>query len=163
MSRRWRAAMDRVRPAAMGRYLWTVCPTLARDCPKGHKAEASPASGPNQDLVSRRFKPPFSDFSPSIRRMCWQPALSRHGGESGGARVSTTVTIAPAGKVTAVAHEGDPAGYPGLASCIALRVKTWILSGLQPQPRSRSRSSSRLSEAYVGINKTVPQAEPGAL
>jgi hypothetical protein len=36
-----------------------------------------------------------------------------------------TITVGPTGSVQNVATNGEPRGYPGLASCIAGRVRAW--------------------------------------
>lgn len=77
-------------------------------------------------LGARAIQATVKRFQPGIKRSCWQPQLNRRGTDAvGTARVSTTVTVAPTGWVVSVSPEGDPTGYPGLATCIAGRVKTW--------------------------------------
>ncbi len=41
------------------------------------------------------------------------------------ARVVVTITVAGSGSVQNVTTSGDPRGYPGLANCIAGRVRGW--------------------------------------
>jgi hypothetical protein len=41
------------------------------------------------------------------------------------ARVSVAIKVAPGGNVTSATTSGDPNGYGGLASCIAMRVRGW--------------------------------------
>lgn len=94
--------------------------------PSGVAAEGASAEAPQSGLDASAIQATVQRFQPAIRRTCWQPALSRRGGEAGsGARVTTTVMIAPTGRVTSVKHEGEPSGFPGLASCIAMRVQGW--------------------------------------
>ena len=65
-------------------------------------------------------------YQNGVKRSCWQPALNNRSlGASSSARVTATLRIAPNGSVSSVTHSGDPSGYPGLASCIAARVKGW--------------------------------------
>lgn len=65
-------------------------------------------------------------YQPSVRRSCWQRALSsRSALAPSSARVTVTIRIAPSGKVTGVSHSGEPAGYPGLANCITSKVRGW--------------------------------------
>jgi len=61
-----------------------------------------------------------------VRRRCWQPALeSQKGMGAATARVSASVTIGPSGAVQSVSASGAEKEYPGLASCIAGRIKGW--------------------------------------
>jgi hypothetical protein len=61
-----------------------------------------------------------------VKRSCWQPALdTRDKDAPTSARVNVTITVAPSGSVQDVSTSGDPRGYPGLASCIAGRVRGW--------------------------------------
>ena len=63
---------------------------------------------------------------PLVKRRCWQPALDSHKGMGAStARVSASVTIAPSGAVQSVSASGAEKDYPGLASCIAGRIKGW--------------------------------------
>ena len=61
----------------------------------------------------------------SIRRKCWEPALDA-AGPSGkkSAKVTANVTIAPSGNVSSASTSGGN-DFPGLASCIATRIKGW--------------------------------------
>ncbi|WP_129574123.1 GYF domain-containing protein [Sorangium cellulosum] len=63
---------------------------------------------------------------PSVRRHCWQPALdARDRNASTTARVSASVVIGASGAVQSVSAGGSEKDYPGLASCIASRIKSW--------------------------------------
>ena len=65
-------------------------------------------------------------YQPSVRRSCWQRALSsRSALAPSSARVTVTIQVAPSGKVTGVSHSGEPTGYPGLANCITSKVRAW--------------------------------------
>lgn len=67
-----------------------------------------------------------STNSPGIKRRCWQPALESHAGLGpANARVMASITIAPSGAVQSASASGGERDFPGLASCIAARVKTW--------------------------------------
>lgn len=63
---------------------------------------------------------------PSVRRHCWQPALdARDRNASTTARVSASVVIGASGAVQSVSAGGSEKDYPGLASCIGSRIKSW--------------------------------------
>jgi hypothetical protein len=67
-----------------------------------------------------------SNFTPSVRRGCWDPALvSRSPDAPSSARVAVAITIAPSGSVENVTTSGDPKGYPNLAHCIESKVRSW--------------------------------------
>jgi TonB family protein len=62
---------------------------------------------------------------PLIRRRCWQPALdARSAGAPSNARVNVNIVISPSGNVTSASASGGE-NFPGLASCIADRVRGW--------------------------------------
>jgi hypothetical protein len=95
-----------------------------------------PTSGPgggsttggssNQALDSGQIQQTVGKYTGSVKRSCWQPALdSRSKDAPTSARVSVSITVGPSGSVQNVSTSGDPKGYPGLASCIAGRVKGW--------------------------------------
>lgn len=61
-----------------------------------------------------------------MKRSCWQPALDARSKDAPtSARVNVAIVVSPSGSVQSVSTSGDPKGYPGLASCIAARVKGW--------------------------------------
>jgi hypothetical protein len=63
---------------------------------------------------------------PGVRRHCWQPALdARAPGAASTARVSASVVISPSGAVQSATASGSEKDYPGLASCIASRIRSW--------------------------------------
>lgn len=94
--------------------------------PNGPAVRSSDSQTANNGLNARAIEATVKRFQPGLKRACWQPLLNQRGGDvSDGARVSTTVTIAPTGRVVGVTHGGDPAAYPGLATCIAGKVQTW--------------------------------------
>lgn len=65
-------------------------------------------------------------YTGSVKRSCWQPALdSRDANAPTSARVMVTIVVGPSGSVQNVSTAGEPRGYPGLASCIAGRVRAW--------------------------------------
>lgn len=60
-----------------------------------------------------------------VKRRCWELALAtKTQGAPSSARVATTITIAPDGRVTNASATGGE-GYPGLASCVAGQVRGW--------------------------------------
>lgn len=61
-----------------------------------------------------------------VQRRCWQRALqSRVDGGPSTAKVSVSINVTASGSVASVSTSGDPAGFPGLASCIGSSVKAW--------------------------------------
>jgi hypothetical protein len=59
-----------------------------------------------------------------VARRCWEPA-SRSRMGAGNARVVASLIIGPSGNVQQVSASGAEKEYPGLANCIAGRVRTW--------------------------------------
>jgi hypothetical protein len=87
-------------------------------------AAEAPAAG--RQLDSSAIQRTVSNYVPSVRRGCWQPALdSRAPDAPSSARVVAAVTIASSGTVQQVTTSGDPRGYRGLARCIESRVRGW--------------------------------------
>ncbi|XXX79657.1 GYF domain-containing protein [Sorangium sp. So ce134] len=93
-----------------------------------------PASGPGSQGAGSGLSPlSQGEISgvveanrPSVRRHCWQPALdARDRNASTTARVSASVVIGASGAVQSVSAGGSEKDYPGLASCIASRIKSW--------------------------------------
>jgi predicted Zn finger-like uncharacterized protein len=83
-------------------------------------------SGSGGQLDSGQIQSTVSRYTGSVKRSCWQPALdSRDPSAPTSARVSVTITVGPSGNVQNVTTSGEPRGYPGLASCIAGRVRSW--------------------------------------
>ena len=77
-------------------------------------------------LSSIELRNVVSQYAPSIKQTCWQPALdSRTPDAPTTARVSVTIQIRPNGDVASVTSSGEAVGYSGLATCIKNRVRTW--------------------------------------
>lgn len=92
--------------------------------------QAGPSTGSSassaQPLDSSQIQSTVQRYTPSVRRSCWQPALdARDPNAPTSARVTMSITVGPDGKVRSASADGDPRGYPGLASCITQRVRTW--------------------------------------
>ncbi len=61
-----------------------------------------------------------------VKRKCWQPALeSRAANAPSNARVNGSITIGASGSVESASASGGERDFPGLASCIAGRMKGW--------------------------------------
>ena len=61
-----------------------------------------------------------------VKRKCWQPALeSRAANAPTNARVNGAITIGASGNVESSSANGGEKDFPGLASCIASRMKSW--------------------------------------
>jgi predicted Zn finger-like uncharacterized protein len=98
----------------------------------GPSSQAQGPSGPvNSPLPGKPLDPAqvqrtVARYSGSVKRGCWQPALgARDRDAPPTARVSVSLQVAPGGNVQSTSTSGDPRGYPGLASCIASRVRNW--------------------------------------
>jgi hypothetical protein len=105
---------------------------------KGLRALGGVRSGPNaptgkseaassgQPLDSARLQRTVARYTGSVKRSCWQPALSARKNDAPlTARVLVSIKVAPAGNVQSASSSGDPRGYPGLARCITSRVRAW--------------------------------------
>jgi predicted Zn finger-like uncharacterized protein len=93
--------------------------------PGGTSPGAAPPSGGGQ-LESTQIQATVAKYTGSVKRSCWQPALdSRDPSAPTSARVMVTIVVGPSGSVQNVSTSGEPRGYPGLASCIAGRVRSW--------------------------------------
>jgi len=85
----------------------------------------APATGGGQ-LDAAQTQSTVARYTGSVKRSCWQPALdARDPSAPTSARVLVTITVGPSGSVQNVSTNGDPRGYPGLAPCIAGRVRAW--------------------------------------
>ncbi len=102
-----------------------------KDGPSGPSGPAGSSGGATkaasgQPLDSASVQRVVSTYTASVRRSCWQPALSTRDADAPStARVSVTIQVAPSGSVSSVSTSGDPKGYRGLSSCIAARVRGW--------------------------------------
>ena len=87
---------------------------------------AADAPPPGSELGAGQLQSTVARYTGGVKRSCWQPALdTRDKDAPTSARVNVTITVAPSGSVQDVSTSGDPRGYPGLASCIAGRVRGW--------------------------------------
>lgn len=97
---------------------------------------SGPSSGPGsgttaggssgQPLDSGEIQKTVGKYTGSVKRSCWQPALDARSKDAPtSARVNVAIVVSPSGSVQSVSTSGDPKGYPGLAGCIAARVKSW--------------------------------------
>jgi predicted Zn finger-like uncharacterized protein len=93
--------------------------------PTGSNPGTSTPSGGGQ-LDGAQIQATVAKYTGSVKRSCWQPALdSRDPSAPTSARVMVSITVGPSGSVQNVTTSGEPRGYPGLASCIAGRVRSW--------------------------------------
>lgn len=61
----------------------------------------------------------------SVKRGCWEPALAtRDRNAPKSAKVTVSISIGPSGNVSSASASGG-SGYPGLASCVANKVRRW--------------------------------------
>ena len=93
--------------------------------PGSSPGTTSPGSAGGQ-LDAAQTQSTVARYTGSVKRSCWQPALdARDPSAPTSARVMVTITVGPSGSVQNVTTNGDPRGYPGLAPCIAGRVRAW--------------------------------------
>lgn len=98
---------------------------LSAGGPSGPSGGSAPSSGGSQ-LDGAQIQSTVARYTGSVKRSCWQPALdARDPNAPTSARVNVTITVGPSGSVQNVTTSGDPRGYPGLANCIAARVRAW--------------------------------------
>jgi hypothetical protein len=90
-------------------------------------ANEAEAPGPLPDQLSAaHIQRTVHRNQPGIRHSCWNRALaSRDPTAPSSVRVSVRIVIAPSGQVTQAVTGGEAMGYPGLAECVASRVRTW--------------------------------------
>jgi len=78
----------------------------------------------------------------SVKRGCWEPALrSRDRKAPKSAKVNVSVSVGPSGQVSSASASGG-SGYPGLASCVASKVRRWQF------PPSGSTSRANIPFAF---------------
>jgi hypothetical protein len=94
--------------------------------PKSGPGSATAGGSAGQPLDSGTIQRTVSRYTGSVKRSCWQPALDTRSRDAPtSARVNVTITVGASGGVQSVSTSGEPAGYRGLASCIAGRVRGW--------------------------------------
>jgi hypothetical protein len=87
---------------------------------------STPGSSGGGQLDAAQTQAVVSRYTGSVKRSCWQPALdARDPTAPTTARVNVAITVGPSGSVQSATTSGDPRGYPGLANCIAGRVRGW--------------------------------------
>jgi hypothetical protein len=92
----------------------------------GGGSEQGPGSAPGGQLDGASIQRTVANYSPGVRRGCWETALSSRAADAPtSARVGVTITIAGSGNVENVTTTGDPKGYPNLSRCIESKVRTW--------------------------------------
>ena len=91
----------------------------------GANPGSTPAGGGGQ-LDAAQTQSTVARYTGSVKRSCWQPSLDARAPDAPtSARVVVTITVGGTGSVQNVTTSGEPRGYPGLASCIAGRVRAW--------------------------------------
>jgi hypothetical protein len=91
----------------------------------GTTSGSTQSSGGGQ-LDAAQTQSTVARYTGSVKRSCWQPALdARDPNAPTSARVTMSITVGGTGSVQNVTSSGDPRGYPGLANCIAARVRVW--------------------------------------
>lgn len=94
--------------------------------PSGGPGTKSGGSAAGSQLDSAQVQRVVSSHTGSVKRSCWQPALSTRDRDApSSARVSVTINVSASGSVSSVSTSGDPKGYRGLSGCIASRVRGW--------------------------------------
>lgn len=83
-------------------------------------------TAPGGQLDGTSIQRVVANFSPSVRRGCWDQAISARAADApSSARVGVVITISASGGVDNVTTTGDPKGYPNLAHCIEAKVRAW--------------------------------------
>lgn len=83
-------------------------------------------SGAGGQLSQGEISAVVSQNQPLVKRKCWQPALeARPPNGATNARVNGSITIRGSGAVDSASASGAERDFPGLASCIAARMKGW--------------------------------------
>jgi predicted Zn finger-like uncharacterized protein len=92
----------------------------------GGGSDQGPGNAPGGQLDGASIQRTVANYSPGVRRGCWETALSSRAADAPtSARVGVTITIAGSGNVENVTTTGDPKGYPNLSRCIESKVRTW--------------------------------------
>lgn len=105
---------------------------------------SSPAANTSAGLEAEAIQGTVHRYQNAVKRSCWQPALNGRSVDApSSARVTTTIQILPNGSVASVKHTGDPRGYPGLASCIATRLKGWTF------PKSNGTTTANIPFVFA--------------
>ncbi len=87
----------------------------------------TPGSGGNvpQQLDQSDIERVVNAHRASVKRGCWEPALAaRDPNSPKSAKVTVSIAIAASGNVSSASASGGD-GFPGLASCVAGRVRGW--------------------------------------
>jgi len=99
---------------------------------------------PGGQLDGNAIQRVVANFSPSVRRGCWDGALqARTPDAPSTARVGVTITINGTGSVDNVTTSGDPKGYPNLAHCIESKVRGWHF------PRSSGTTTAQVPFVFA--------------
>ncbi len=105
---------------------------------------SSPGNAPGGQLDGNSIQRVVANFSSSVRRGCWDTALSARAPDApSSARVGVTITIGASGSVEDVTTTGDPRGYPALAHCIESKVRGWRF------PRSSGTTTAQVPFVFA--------------
>jgi len=105
---------------------------VSSNSPSTEETHSAPASRLPERLDGALLEQTVASHRDEVQRSCFQPAFdARAEAASSSARVGTTLTIEPGGRVRTIATSGDPPGYLHLASCIAEHVRTWRFPAAQ--------------------------------
>jgi hypothetical protein len=93
--------------------------------PSANGPSGGSAAGAGGQLSQGEISGVVASNQTIIKRKCWQAALDAHAKDGAtSAKVTASITIGPGGNVTSVSASGGGA-FPGLADCIASRVRSW--------------------------------------
>ena len=92
----------------------------------GPGGPGGPTPGGGDQLSQADVQRVVNNGRNSLKRACWEPALAAKSANApSSAKVTVTLTIGPDGRVRSSSASGGD-GYPGLASCIGGRVRSWV-------------------------------------
>ena len=92
----------------------------------GPGGPGGPSAGGGEQLSQSDVQRVVNNGKNSLKRACWEPALAAKSSNApSSAKVTATITIGADGRVRSSSASGGD-GYPGLASCIGGRVRSWV-------------------------------------
>jgi outer membrane biosynthesis protein TonB len=100
------------------------------------------ASNSSETIPASRLQDVVNSNRNSLKRACWEPALSARGGAAGSAKVVVAFTIGSNGRVKSASATGGES-YPTLGPCLAGRIRNWTF------PSGYADTASQASFSFV--------------